>query len=55
VVLLDLVLPDGSGMDLVADIKALPHAEVVLITGHARWRPRCRHCAWARPTTSPSR
>jgi two-component system response regulator AtoC len=35
VVLLDLVLPDGSGMELVADIKALPHAEVVLITGHA--------------------
>jgi two-component system response regulator AtoC len=35
VVLLDLMLPDGSGMDLVADIKALPHAEVVLITGHA--------------------
>ena len=35
VVLLDLMLPDGSGMDLVTDIKALPHAEVVLITGHA--------------------
>ena len=38
VVLLDLLLPDGSGMQLVADIKAQPataHAEVVLITGHA--------------------
>lgn len=34
-VLLDLMLPDGSGMDLVDEIKALPHAEVVLITGHA--------------------
>jgi len=35
VVLLDLVLPDGSGMQLVDDVKALPGAEVVLITGHA--------------------
>jgi two-component system response regulator AtoC len=35
VVLLDLVLPDGSGMDLVPDIKHLHQAEVVLITGHA--------------------
>jgi DNA-binding NtrC family response regulator len=35
VVLLDLVLPDGSGMDLVADIKAVHGADVVLITGHA--------------------
>ncbi|MDB5851209.1 MAG: sigma-54-dependent Fis family transcriptional regulator, partial [Rhodoferax sp.] len=38
VVLLDMVLPDGSGMELVADIKAsadTSHAEVVLITGHA--------------------
>jgi DNA-binding NtrC family response regulator len=35
VVLLDLMLPDGNGMDLVNDIKAIPRAEVVLITGHA--------------------
>ena len=38
VVLLDLVLPDGSGMQLVADIKAdadTAGVEVVLITGHA--------------------
>jgi two-component system response regulator AtoC len=35
VVLLDLQLPDGSGIDLVEDIKALPATEVVLITGHA--------------------
>ena len=35
VVLLDLVLPDGNGMQLVDDVKALPGAEVVLITGHA--------------------
>ena len=35
VVLLDLMLPDGSGMQLVDDVKALPHSEVVLITGHA--------------------
>ena len=35
VVLLDLMLPDGSGMQLVEDVKALPRAEVVLITGHA--------------------
>jgi len=33
-VLLDLVLPDGNGIGLVDEIKAL-NAEVVLITGHA--------------------
>jgi two-component system, NtrC family, response regulator AtoC len=35
VVLLDLVLPDGNGLDLVDHIKTVPNAEVVLITGHA--------------------
>jgi len=35
-VLLDLVLPDGSGMDLFADKpEAFADAEVVMITGHA--------------------
>ena len=34
-VLLDLMLPDGSGLQLVDDVKAQPHAEVVLITGYA--------------------
>ena len=29
------MLPDGSGMELFADAKALPNAELVLITGHA--------------------
>lgn len=35
VVLLDLMLPDGSGMQLFDDEKALVNAEVVLMTGHA--------------------
>jgi two-component system response regulator AtoC len=35
IVLLDLVLPDGSGMQLFEDAKALANTEVVLITGHA--------------------
>ena len=35
IVLLDLVLPDGNGMQLFEDAKALPNTEVVLITGHA--------------------
>ena len=35
IVLLDLMLPDGSGMELFNDVKALPNAELVLITGHA--------------------
>lgn len=35
VVLLDLVLPDGYGMDLFEDVKARAMTEVVLITGHA--------------------
>ncbi len=34
-VMLDLMLPDGNGMDLFADAKALPNTELVLITGHA--------------------
>jgi DNA-binding NtrC family response regulator len=35
IVLLDLVLPDGNGMQLFEDAKSLPNTEVVLITGHA--------------------
>ncbi|MGS5086996.1 sigma-54-dependent transcriptional regulator [Hydrogenophaga sp. A37] len=35
IVLLDLRLPDGSGMDLFEDPELLSNSEVVLITGHA--------------------
>lgn len=35
VILLDLVLPDGDGMDLIQDVEARPSTEIVLITGHA--------------------
>ena len=36
VVLLDLILPDGTGFDLLADLQPQAHrAEVVVITGHA--------------------
>lgn len=35
IVLLDLMLPDGSGMQLFEDSKTLANSEVVLITGHA--------------------
>jgi two-component system, NtrC family, response regulator AtoC len=35
VVLADLVLPDGSGMELVSAAKLLPNTDVVLVTGHA--------------------
>src|SRR5690349_16290136 len=35
VVLLDLLLPDGTGMDLFDDVKSRAVTEVVLITGHA--------------------
>ena len=35
IVLLDLLLPDGSGMELFHDAKLVPNAELVLITGHA--------------------
>ncbi len=35
IVLLDLQLPDGSGMDLFSDPQLLASSEVVLITGHA--------------------
>ena len=35
IILLDLMLPDGSGMELFNDVKQIPNAELVLITGHA--------------------
>jgi DNA-binding NtrC family response regulator len=35
ILLLDLRLPDGSGMDLLADPKLVANSEVVLCTGHA--------------------
>nr|WP_316639560.1 sigma-54 dependent transcriptional regulator [uncultured Roseateles sp.] len=35
IVLLDLQLPDGSGMDLFADPQLTAQSEIVLITGHA--------------------
>jgi DNA-binding NtrC family response regulator len=35
VVLLDLQLPDGSGMDLFKDPQLVANSEIVLITGHA--------------------
>lgn len=35
VVLLDLVLPDGDGMDLFQDVESRAATEIVLITGHA--------------------
>src|SRR5881396_2172310 len=35
IVLLDLMLPDGNGMQLFDDAKQLANTEVVLITGHA--------------------
>ena len=35
VVLLDLMLPDGNGMELFDDVKSRSITEVVLITGHA--------------------
>jgi two-component system response regulator AtoC len=35
VVLLDIVLPDGNGMDLFQDIESRNNTEIVMITGHA--------------------
>jgi two-component system response regulator AtoC len=35
IVFLDLQLPDGSGMELFPDVKSLPNAELVLVTGNA--------------------
>jgi two-component system response regulator AtoC len=35
IILLDLQLPDGNGMDLYADPQLVANSEVVLITGHA--------------------
>jgi DNA-binding NtrC family response regulator len=35
VVLIDLMLPDGQGLELMAEFEDGPRPEVVLITGHA--------------------
>jgi two-component system, NtrC family, response regulator AtoC len=35
VLITDLQLPDGSGMDLIADLEGLPDTQVILVTGHA--------------------
>jgi DNA-binding NtrC family response regulator len=35
VVLLDLVLPDGDGMDLFQDVESRKATEIILMTGHA--------------------
>ncbi len=35
VILLDLMLPDGNGMELVEDAEVMRNSEVVLMTGHA--------------------
>ena len=35
ILLIDLELPDGSGLDLVDDFEGTASPEVVLITGHA--------------------
>jgi two-component system, NtrC family, response regulator AtoC len=34
-VLLDLVLPDGNGLELLEETRSMPNTEVVLVTGHA--------------------
>jgi two-component system, NtrC family, response regulator AtoC len=35
VILLDLLLPDGSGMDLFEEVGEIADSEIVLVTGHA--------------------
>jgi len=35
VVLADLILPDGRGTDLLTELEAEPHVEVILVTGNA--------------------
>jgi DNA-binding NtrC family response regulator len=35
VLITDLQLPDGSGMDLIAHLEGLPDTQVILVTGHA--------------------
>ncbi|MFN0149336.1 MAG: sigma-54-dependent transcriptional regulator [bacterium] len=34
VVLLDMQLPDGSGIDLLTDLREFPRTEIVMVTGH---------------------
>ena len=35
IALIDLRLPDGSGMELLRELEKVPHTEVIVITGHA--------------------
>ena len=54
-VLLDLRLPDGSGMSLLDDQALMGNTEVVLMTGHASLETPFRRCATARRITWSSR
>jgi DNA-binding NarL/FixJ family response regulator len=56
VMLMDLVLPDGTGIDLLEDLDDRGSTETILITGHASIESAGRRrCAWAPPITLPSR
>jgi DNA-binding NtrC family response regulator len=46
VVLLDLILPDGDGMDLFQDVESRDATEVVLITGHASVETSIQALRW---------
>src|SRR5439155_22503404 len=35
VVLADLMLPDGKGLELLPDMNSTPHTEIILISGYA--------------------
>src|SRR5262245_22224437 len=54
-VLTDLVMPDGSGIEVLAAAKERSEAtEVVVMTATPPWRPRSTPCAAAPTTSSPS-
>ena len=50
IILLDLVLPDGDGLELLPQIKKQwPDTEVIVLTGHATLTRR-----WKRPSAGPT-
>ena len=62
-VVLDLLLPDGDGVDLLAEIRTAPRAApmpVLMLSSEAEVRDRIRGLAlgssatWASPTTAPT-
>jgi CheY-like chemotaxis protein len=57
VVLLDIMMPHLSGLEVLARIREMPHraeVPVIILTAKGQDSDRARRWSWAQPTSSPS-